>query len=151
MNFEKRLNECKYIYLVNYTEGPESKMLRIAVDEARLGEPKGIDSGNKDLDRIFAGGRPIEVSAECARFEITFPHYLAFSIVDETYSQGEEGEDYSKRLRRHEASAFLDYIKVATWDGSQIYGSFEHYALVCENHVINVAAIVPPTIKIIER
>ncbi len=133
------LNGCKFLDLVRYGEAPEYLDLRVLVHEARVQpDPVPIDSGNSDVDRVFAGARPILTKPGYFAFTITFENYIAFGIRNEIYALPEKHEDFQKVLRTYDTSAFLDYVQKSTSATPNHPGPFTHYALICSDHVFDV-------------
>lgn len=147
-DFFTALNSCSHVYLVTYEEAPGSLDLRLVVHEARAeSKLSRVDTGNSELDQILGQGYAIRTDAMCREFTITFENYVGFSIKNESYANPEPNEDYSKRLRSHTRSRFLDFIATSTFAQQILEKPILHFAVVCENHVVDVACTEPPMIE----
>lgn len=154
----KRLDGCEYIYLDWF--GPASRDvlgLEIEVVEARPDRQNArsvpsrkdpVDDHAAVVDILIEGSWPIRPQPGCARFVITFDRYISFCARDETFMIPEEDEDYPKRLRAYEKSAFLDFFRARTSEWAQVdhLGPVKHYAVSCLNVVIDVICETEPTI-----
>lgn len=133
------LNECKYLSLRYYLEAEAGKLVIVA-DECRMQESPVTDfSGSEIVDRVLGEAYPIESRPDYRSFKITFDGYVAVSVINESFAQPENNEDYSKKLRRYENSTFLDYLKQTTFASDVYPGPFTHHCVVMNDHVINVA------------
>ena len=144
-----KLNACRYIFLSKLETGP-SLDLRIEVVEARSQEERvRVDTGNKELDAAFGELHPITAKEGYDAFRIVFQNYICFSVRNESYATPEDDEDYSLRLRRYQRSTFMDFVEKGTWAEAvpDHPGAFAHYAVVCEDHVIDVACSAEPIIQ----
>ncbi|MBY3383830.1 MULTISPECIES: hypothetical protein [Rhizobium] len=142
-----KLDACRHIFLAKLGTGP-SLDLRIFVVEARVqDELVSVGAGDRDLDAIFAEAHPLMTKEGYDAFTIIFESYVCFSVRNETYAIPEDDEDYSRRLRTHEQSAFLDFVSKGTWASSDHPGPFVHYAVICEDHVIDIACNSEPIIE----
>lgn len=145
---ENALNSCDYIYLISHEEAPEEHNLRLVVHEARVEkEPSQIKTGNAKLDQVMGVGFAIKSGPSCREFTITFENYVGFSIKDESYAVPEGKEDYARKLRSYSKSAFLNFIEASTFAADVMAQPIHHFAIVCENHVIDVACAKLPAIQ----
>jgi len=144
----EQLDSCKYLFLENFRSDVDPMTLIVEVVEGRLQpDPVQILTGSTELDKALGIGRVISTRPEYHRFRVKFVDYLTFAITNESYAQPEKDEDYSKKLRKYDTSTFLEYIRASTWATQDYPGPFTHYALVCSDHVINVASGAPPHIE----
>ena len=142
------LNSCSDIFLVSYEEAPDTLDLRLVVHEARAEKPLSqIDTGNARLDQVLGEGFAVRSDPSFREFRITFENYVGFSIRNESYVNPEPEEDYSKKLRSYPKSTFLDYIASSTFAQQLMDESVLHFAVVCSDHVVDVACTAPPTIE----
>ncbi len=142
-----RLDACRHIFLAKLETGP-SLDLRIDVLEGRVQEETVlIEIGDEAMEAFLKETHPITTREGYDAFRIVFENYICFSVRDETYAIPEDGEDYSRRLRKHERSTFLDFVSKGTWASSTHPGPFVHYAVVCDDHVIDVACNSEPKIE----
>jgi hypothetical protein len=146
------LDSVRYLYLRELSE-PRDNSLRIVVDEAvdnRSAPSPGLP-GLPELADILKDSWPIESTENCKRFELSWKHYIAYLVTEECvgWCGSYEDEIYTgKLLRAYTKSHFLDHLARDTG------GHFEpirHFKLVCLNHLIDVAPVTPPEIRVIER
>src|SRR5690606_424392 len=99
------------------------------------------------IRELLSGCRPIEVTASSSIYEVRFEDYVTYSIRNESFVSADPGEVYEGQLARiYSKSAFLDYVANSTFATSDYPGPFKHYGFCCLNHIVDVAALVPPTV-----
>lgn len=147
-DFATALNSCPYIFLVSYEEAPDLLDLRLVLHEARAeNELSAIETGDAEVDQVLGEGYAITSDPSFREFTITFESYVGFSIRDESYAKAVREEDYSKKLRSYSKSAFLDFIEKSTFAQEVRDEPILHFAVICSDHVIDVACAAPPTIE----
>lgn len=144
------LNTMKYLYLRDLIE-PRDNSLRLVVQEA-VSTPTGIahvHSELPELEGLLKGVVPIESTADCRTFELTWKHYVAYLVTEEcvgscgTY----EDESFDGRLfRTYKKSHFLNHLQRDTGGHTR---TILHYKVICMNHLVDIAAYEPPEIKLI--
>lgn len=145
------LNEAKYLFLRDISE-PEENSLRLVVEEAIADHTQTISTPDPTgpFAEILKGASPIKAVEGCRRFELQWSRYVAYLVTEETVGSGGSYEDevYTGKLfRAYTKSHFLDYLSRDTG------GHFEpilHYKLICQNHLIDVAAYSPPEVRLLE-
>jgi hypothetical protein len=141
---EEQINGCKYLFLTGIQELGGNR-LRIVVQEGRqAGKPKAITVGASSIPDCV----PIEVTSESAFFEIQWPNYIAYAVLNESYAcQPEAGQSYTgKRLRIYTKSHFMDYLLLSTFATDEFPGPLRHYEICCEDQLVNVVSTSSPTI-----
>ena len=145
------LNEAKYLFLRDISE-PEENSLRLVVEEAIADHTQTISTPDptSPFAEILKGASPVKAVEGCRRFELQWSRYVAYLVTEETVGSGGSYEDevYTGKLFRvYTKSHFLDYLSRDTG------GHFEpilHYKLICQNHLIDVAAYGPPEVRLLE-
>ena len=151
-DIRRRLDACKYLYLVDYGPGEHDLDLVVEVIEAQTAsEPSEVSTGSELVDSILGPLYPIASNSDSAKFKLTFHNYIVFAVHNESYMNVGKDEDFSKKLRTYEKSVFLNYIGESTFAGPEYPGPFKHFAVVCLNHVIEVACSGEPDIEIFEN
>ncbi len=146
------IGSCRYLYLYRITE-PEDNQLRIVILEATTGAPLTQEQMTAETDEvlgsILAGSSPIEHTEGCKRFELLWENYIGYSVVNESYSNGEPEESNGKGrlLVVYETSNYLEYLSKASFATADYPGPFKHWAIYCLNHTIDVASQVEPRIR----
>jgi hypothetical protein len=100
-----------------------------------------------ELNQIMKGASPIESTDSCRTFELTWKHYVAYLVTEECVgSCGPNGDEIftGKLLRVYTKSHFLEHLSRDTGGHTK---EILHYKLTCLNHLIDVAAYVPPEVK----
>jgi hypothetical protein len=151
------IRSCDYLYLGALSE-PRINEIRIVLLEAVAGAPVNSDTLASDSDPVLrsllAGSRQIGHFPGCRKFELVWKSYIAYSVVNESYSNGEPGTSVVVGERRHFAeyssSQYLDYLASASFASKDYPGPYRHWALYCLDHTIDIASQVDPVIREIE-
>lgn len=148
--------DCKYLYLGRVGEMADGT-LQLIVMEAVDGGPAdtsklGLDS-IPALTEILAKARAIEHLPGCRTFDIRWPSYIGYSIVNESYALGEPETSVGtgKLFREYTQSDYLDYLdymRKASWASDRHPGPYKHWAAYCLNHVIDIASPSEPKIVV---
>lgn len=146
---------CKYLYLDTITE-PQDNQLRIVILEATLGaavSEEQLAAEPAELRSILTGSRPIEHASGSRRFELFWRSYIGYSVVNESYSNGEPESSQGKGrlLVEYESSNYLEYLSKASFATADYPGPFRHWAIYCLNHTIDIASQVEPIVKVLKN
>ena len=143
------IRACKYLYLGAITE-PEVNRLRVVLLEAVRGATLSAERLAAETDEtirsILAGSHAIEHLKGCKKFELLWDSYIGYSVVNESYSNGEPPESGGKgRLfEEYERSNYLEYLSKASFATADYPGPFRHWAIYCLDHTIDVVSHVEP-------
>jgi len=142
------LDSAKYLYLRELAE-PCDNSLRLVVQEAVV-NPDGLVRPHAELPELAElskGASPIESTPTSRTFELTWKHYVAYLVTEECVGSCGQYDDevFSGSLFRvYTKSHFLDHLARDTGGHTE---EIFHYKLTCLNHLIDVAAYVPPEVK----
>lgn len=141
------LDSCDYLFLTDIGE-PEANCLRLVIEEGQVtGEPRRVDLGQ---GHWIDGVRAIEMTSDSQCFELVWDHYISYVVHNESYKSWNDSEAWSgNRFRRYSRSKFLDYLDHVTFADSLYPGPFAHYQLICQDHVIDIAALQPPRARLL--
>jgi hypothetical protein len=143
---EAQIDGCKYLFLADIQELGGNR-LRIVVQEGRpAGKPKTVTVGESSI----ADCTPIEVMPESASFELEWPLYVAYAVLNESYAcQPDAEQPYTgKRFRTYAKSHFRDYLSRSTFASDEFPGPLRHYEICCEDQIVNVVSTFSPTITL---
>ena len=146
------IRSCEYLYLETVRE-PQDNQLRITILEAvageRISEARLAAEHDEVLRSILAGSREIGHFDGCRKFELFWESYISYSVVNESYSNGEPKASNGKGrlLVEYESSNFLEYLSKATFATAEYPGPNRHWAVYCQNHTIDVASQVDPKVR----
>jgi len=100
-------------------------------------------------DQVVKDLRPIEVTDNSRLFEVRFPQFIAWQVVDESYTAFDKYEqrDNTGTLQTLSRSKYLDYVKASHGWFESIIGSAKHYRIWTENEVIDIVACELPVIE----
>jgi hypothetical protein len=152
----KRLNECEYLYLDSFGRGARETDLRVELIEAKPQTVvEKLPLGSKLLEEILGVGSPILPDGSCARFTLVFENYLAVSIINESYDDG-DGENSTewladktqKRFATYDKSHFRDYVSTVTFATKDFPGPQRHFEINCMSQILNVICQDDPTITL---
>jgi hypothetical protein len=120
--------------------------LRVIVAEGFVGDQ------TEDLrigDHTIKDLRSINVSDKSRLFEIRFPQFVAWQVVNESFTSFDEYElrDDTGTLQTLSRSKYFDYVKANHGWYEDVIGPAKHYRVWTENEVVDVVACEPPTIQ----
>ncbi len=144
----EELNSVRYVYLRKLWE-PSDNSLKIVVEEAIVNN-FGFVGHAPELDAVLKNASPIQPVGGGRLFELYWKSYAAYLVTEELVGSNAAGgyadECYiGTLLRVYTKSHFLAHIARDT--GAHL-GPLQHYKLVCLNHLIDVAAYVPPDVRL---
>lgn len=144
------LNSAEYLFLRELTE-PRDNSLRLVVQEAVV-NPGGLVRQHPELPELaelLGEASPIESTNTCRTFELTWNLYVAYLVTEECVGSCGHYDDEvftGKRFRVYAKSHFLEHLARDTGSHTE---AVLHYKLICENHLIDVAAYGPPDVRLI--
>jgi hypothetical protein len=134
---------ASFLHAAMYAEGE----LRIIVAEGfRAAEPEDIKLGG----HVIKGTYAINTSEESRLVEVRFSRPIAWQLVDESFTAGNEYEVREDRfaLQVLTRSRYLDYVRANHgWFEDVGRGTGKHYRVWTENEVIDVVACEAPTVQ----
>ena len=140
-------------FLMELKDGPDNE-LQIVVAAEEIGKsghiPDWVDGD--ELKNLVAPLRQL-IPGEDNMWMITFEGYIMYTVRNESYSQYGPEETFEGRvLRIFDESILLDYVKKSTIvqqldDGECFPGEWKHYAVITQNHTVDVIAIDDPAIR----
>lgn len=148
------IRSCKYLYLDAIRE-PEDNQLCVVILEAaagaRLGEKQLRAEHDETIRSLLADSRVIDHLEGCKKFELFWPSYIGYSVVNESYSNGEPEPSSGKGrlLVEYEQSEYLEYLSRASFATAAFPGPYKHWAIHCLNHTIDVASQVEPMVRVL--
>ena len=143
------LESAKYLYLRELSE-PQDNSLRLVVQDAVVGPAgagRAFDTRLPELQEIMKGSSPIVSTRACRTFELMWKHYVAYLVTEECVGSCGQYEDEvfaGNLFRTYTKSHFLDHLARDTGGHTE---EILHYKVTCLNHLIDVAAYVPPEVK----
>jgi hypothetical protein len=148
------LQSCEWLFLRGLSE-PRDNALRIVVEEARAG--RSVDAGAAAkaagvlaLEPILHDARLIEHIEGCRVFELCWSSYIAYSVRNESFVANDQYEQSEGRLLvKYSKSRFLDYVALGTFASSDYPGPFVHWGVVCGNHIVDVASLAEPEVRVL--
>ena len=126
---------------------PEENSLRVVVVESTTLPDMAEVSGTNLM------AYPVVVDERSPSLELLWEQYIAYAVEDESYAQHDDMEDIyplQSMLIERRASAYLTYLRSASFASVDYPGTFSHWQLICQNHTVNVASTAPPRLTWIE-
>lgn len=120
--------------------------LRVIVAEGFVGsETKELRVGQHRIKDF----RPLDNSGQSRFFSVRFPQFIAWQVVDESYTAFDEYEqrDDTGTLQTLSRSKYLDYVKKCHGWYEDIIGPAKHYRMWTQNEVIDIVACEPPVVE----
>jgi hypothetical protein len=137
---------ASFLHAAIYAEGE----LRIVVAEGfRAAEPEDITIAG----HVIKGTYAIDTSEESRLAEVRFNRPIAWQLVDESFTAGDEFEvrEDTFALQVLTRSRYLDFVLAYHgWFKDVGRGPGKHYRVWTENEVIDVVACEPPTVALYE-
>ena len=137
--------DAKFLHAAVYAD----RELRVIVAEGfQAAEPADITIGGHVIKDTYA----IDTSEKSRLVEIRFSEPIAWQLVDESFTVG---DDYEVRedgfaLQVLSRSKYLDYVRANHGWFEDMRGPAKHYRVWTENEVVDVIACVPPTLVLRE-
>ncbi len=148
-----RINSAKHLFLRSLTESGINQLHLVieeaVVNEAKRGkmEPSALP---ESLSFLRESSAPIESTDGCLAFRLYWKRYAAYLVTEECVgSCGDYADEVFEgdRLRRYSRSHFLDHLARDTGAHSR---PLIHFKIICENHLVDVAAEDLPEIEIVQ-
>ena len=141
MHYFDEINSQKNIFITNLFE-PDENELEFELTIGRV-------SNSKEeiiINWIDLSSSKIFYDKESPKYKVFFETYIAYTVINESYENG-DGKDFTgNKIRIYKNSNFLDYLKKATFATLDYPGDFKHYCFVSLTHTINVASLNEPKI-----
>lgn len=135
------VDSCEHLFLSEIEE-LDYNGLRLVVAEGR---PDGNVEPFRVGDVQLSGGTRIRTAEDSRAFEIVWSTYVAYSVLNESFAAPDDHEHYTgKRFRIYTRSRFIDYVSRASFVSDEFPGPTRHYAVLCENHVVDVVSTDSP-------
>ncbi len=145
MDMIEQINSCDWFYLAQIGE-PKDNMLRLVIEEAVLGTPEDINLGGLPLPQA----QRIISTDQCLAYEIIFRTYIAYVVCNESFAKSDPGDVFTGRhFRMYRKSQFLSYVRETTLACDLHPGPYKHFEIICLNHVVDVASVDEPSIRIL--
>lgn len=135
----RMIDSCYTIFVREISE-PQENVLRLVLQEADVSsETVSHKIGGTVIENLH----PI-APTDCSRtFELTWKQYIAYSVRNESFASPDGDSEVRASGRRfctYSKSHFLDFVSRATIANEQYPGPFQHFCVVSEMHVIDVAS-----------
>ncbi len=144
MDFIDQINTHKYLYLDKLVERNDLE-LEVWINEAR------VSQSERDILQNASAYGAIVTDEFCKRYKILFDNYIAFSVVNESFENPSDDQEFIGNLfRTYSKSGFLDYVltSVTVGHAEEVFDSeIQHFEVNCLNHIINIATCKLPLIE----
>jgi hypothetical protein len=99
-----------------------------------------IENDRELILRISEAGNEVGNQENDKQYEIIFDNYIAFSLINESYSLEDETEQSTGRLFRiYSKSKFLNFVESSTIDIEfVIEKNYQHFEFACLNNIVDV-------------
>jgi hypothetical protein len=147
------IRACKYLYLHAISE-PEMNSLRVVLHEAKVGSPPTAEQlaeeALPEVRELLAGSKAIVHGLGCQVFELFWPSYVGYSVENESYASPEPKDSVGegRLVVVYTQSVYLTYLSKASFASADYPGLFKHWALLCLNHIVNVASVEEPVVTV---
>ncbi|MDB5155123.1 MAG: hypothetical protein JWR54_3874 [Mucilaginibacter sp.] len=149
MEFFDEINNFKSLFLLDIEEPRDNQVLITIQETTVVSEEEYVPVGDKTIGPV----RRIIANENCKKFSFFFNSYAAYTIINESFPLWHDYEEWTgKLLRIYSKSNYLDYIRKDT-AAEEFYDHhgwpLKHFSINCENHVIHIASMEDPVIKMI--
>ncbi|HEY9104705.1 hypothetical protein [Chitinimonas sp.] len=135
------LRSCPALALISLNE-PSENRLRLVVTTTVPG----------DTGLLHRPGHAVPAQDGAQQvFELLWPSYIGYSVLNEEYVSADRYECFEGRLLvRYQRSHYMDYMAAASFATTDYPGPLQHWGLFCVDHVINIASTEAPRIRVLE-
>lgn len=100
-------------------------------------------------DHVIENLRPLEIRESSRRFQVRFSQFIAWQVVDESYTMFDKYEKREDKgnIQTLSRSKYLDYVLQNHGWFETVLGPANHYRVWTEDEVIDVVACEPPVIE----
>ncbi len=140
------IDSCHSLFLYEIAES-ETDGLRLVLREGRVSPlAESIQVGSTRIEN----GHRVEPTIDSLVIELVWQGYVSYGVTNESFSkpEGRETPDSGRLLRRYLDSSFLAHISRSTIATEDYPGRFEHFQVISENHIIDVASMRLPTYRV---
>ena len=146
-------NLAEMPFVVSLTDSVDNT-LTVKVALPMVGEvgEGACETGIPALNEMLSRSRPVYPDTENV-YEITFTHYIVYQTRNESYVVADNYEECrGKYFSVYTRSRLLDSLPQITIaqksdDGSFYPGKWTHYEIAAQNHIIDVIATKPPSVR----
>lgn len=147
MSVLDELESCYSLFLVGICEAFEGE-LQILLQEAGVhkDKPEPTIIGGIDLGTSF----PIAPTRGARFFQLDWKRYISYLVTNESFAYSKDEQYIGKRLLTAIVSRYLEFLKESTNISPPIHpGPFQHYRIISEMHIVDVAAQEAPEISLL--
>jgi hypothetical protein len=104
----------------------------------------------KPVKDVLTQATAIEHREGCRIFELTWPTYIGYSVLNESFAlpEPETSTHVGRLFVEYTSSTYLDYLKRASWACADFPGPYRHWAALCLNHIVDVASVDDPAVEV---
>ncbi|MBP2644224.1 MAG: hypothetical protein H6Q67_2111 [Firmicutes bacterium] len=103
------------------------------------------------LDGVTMKDVRIITKDERVRFEVVFPSYVAFDIMNESFSIPNDYDEFTgSKAREYTKSHYLEYIQNKTTASANWMRQLKHFGFCCEWQIIDVISKDKPEVRIFD-
>jgi hypothetical protein len=128
------------LFLVSLFE-PRDNDLSVVVLEAKPQGPEVVASVGLASQEILPDPQSLAI-------EVHWTDCILYAVTNESYAIGEPDRlPPASMLEERKDSRVLSHVFASTWARHEYPGPIQHWALYCENHVLDVACLTPPEVS----
>ncbi|MGA8325761.1 MAG: hypothetical protein WB757_06725 [Candidatus Cybelea sp.] len=133
----EELDACEHLDLVSISE-PGVNCLRLVIAE--------LAPSTRNVQPPLQGATFIEHGSREGLFEVMWPRYVSYNILNVTYFGRDDSADFHGRsFRLYSNSHYLDFLKMVE-NVQCLPPNHKHWSILCINHIIDVAAEQDPNV-----
>jgi hypothetical protein len=148
-NFEL-INKHGSVYLTNIYE-PDANQLLLEVKKSTT---SSVEVDVPIGDQLLSGCKEVTVDETGMYFTISFNHYVAYHVLNESYANSDPDDEYISgdfgTFCIFQRSNYMSFILKETFANDMYPGELKHYGLFAADHIVHIISIHEPTIEIKE-
>jgi hypothetical protein len=142
-NSTDEINDCRSLFLADIQELGCNSLKLVVAEGLPVGGPESISVGGVTIPDCTR----IEATDRSRVFELVWKYYVGYAVLNESFASVIDDEQYEgTRFRVYSKSRFLDYMSQTTFACDEHPGPTRHYCVACEDHIVEVLSVNPPTI-----
>jgi hypothetical protein len=147
-DYFEEIAKCRYLFLEEIGE-PFANQFRVLIV---VGEIPSIPVAIQVAGSSLGDGLPVNTDEHSLRYELTWPSYVLYQIVNESFAQPQDPQkaEAGKSVFIYNTSNLLEFVSRTTLATDEYPGKLIHLRILCQDHAVDVISVEPPLCRKIE-